>query len=154
MRAGTLNQWQNKMNALKLSTIILTLFVLALSACKKDNNSSTTSTISNIVQQGSWRITLYNDNGTDKTNHFTGYAFTFNSNGTLLAVKSSSTVNGTWNSGNDDSQNKLYLNFGGTVPFVELNNDWHLIEKTTRKIRLEDVSAGIGGADLLTFEKN
>jgi len=142
------------MNPLKLSTIILTLLVFALSACKKDSNSPTTNTISNIVQQGNWRVTLYNDSGTDETNHFTGYAFTFNSNGTLVAIKSSSTVNGTWNSGSDDSQNKLYLNFGASLSFDKLNHDWHLLEKTTTKIRLEDVSAGIGGTDLLTFEKN
>jgi len=142
------------MNPLKLSTIILTLLVFALSACKKDSNSPTTNTISNIVQQGNWRVTLYNDSGTDETNHFTGYAFTFNSNGTLVAIKSSSTVNGTWNSGNDDSENKLYLDFGATTPFNKLNDDWHLIEKTTTKIRLEDISGGIGGTDLLTFEKN
>ena len=143
-----------KMKHLKIITIVLALFVFSFSACKKDDNSSTTNTTSNIIQQGNWRVTLYNDNGTDETNLFAGYAFTFNSNGTFLAVKSSSTVNGNWNSGIDDSQNKLFLNFGTTSPFDELNDDWHFIEKTTSKMRLEDVSGGNSGTDLLTFEKN
>jgi hypothetical protein len=40
------------------------------------------------------------------------------------------------------------------VPFDELNDDWHIIEETSTKIRLQDVSGGSGGTDLLTFEKN
>jgi len=39
------------------------------------------------------------------------------------------------------------------VPFDELNDDWHILNETSTKIQLEDVSGGSGEIDLLTFEK-
>jgi len=46
------------------------------------------------------------------------------------------------------------LNFGNTIPFNELNDDWEILEESATKIRMQDVSGGSGGTDLLTFEKN
>ena len=124
-------------------------------SCKKSSTNPIipSNPISTIVQQGSWRITLYNDNGTDETSNFTGYSFKFNSNGTITATKGGSTVNGTWSKGTDDSQPKLYLNFGATNPFDSLTSDWRITSQNTSKIVLIDVSGGGGGTDYLTFEK-
>lgn len=121
--------------------------VLTFSSCQKDDSN-----ITDIVKEGTWRVTLYNDSGTDELYHFTDYTFTF-SNGTVTATKSGSSVTGTYSSGTDDSQHKFILDFGSTVPFEELNDDWHILEETSTKIRLEDVSGGSGETDLLTFEK-
>ena len=131
----------------------MTILVFGLSSCAKDKSSTDPST-SDIVGQGTWKITLFNDSGNEETQNFAGYAFTFNSNGTIAAVKNASTVNGTWNTGMDDSHNKLILDFGTTVQFSELNEDWVILEQTASKIRLEHVSGGNGGTDLLTFEIN
>ena len=130
-----------------------TILVFGLSSCTKDKNSTDPST-SDIVGQGTWKVTLFNNSGNDETQNFAGYNFMFNSNGTIAAVKNASTVNGTWNTGSDDSQNKLILDFGTTVQFSELNEDWVILEQTASKIRLEHVSGGNGGIDLLTFEIN
>ena len=141
-----------KKNIYAIALICLATFIVA--SCSKSNNSSSNSasaTQANL-SQGIWRITLYNDSGVDELYHFTGYEFTFN-NGAITAQKAGSTVTGSYSSGTDDSQQKLILNFGNTVPFDELNDDWHVVESTTTKIRLEDVSGGNGGTDLLTFEK-
>lgn len=142
------------MKKLKLISSTLIVLSLLLTSCEKDDDPSAgTTNISNIVKQGNWRITLYNDSGTDELYHFTGYTFTF-SNGTVSAVRNTTTVNGTYSTMFDDSKNKFLLNFGATAPFEELNDDWHIIEETSTKIRLQDVSGGNGGTDLLTFEKN
>lgn len=141
------------MNKLTFNTIIALALVLFTTACKKEDNSSNNSNVSNIVAQGDWRITLYNESGTDELYHFTGYTFTF-TNGNVTAVKGANSISGTYSTGIDDSKNKMYLDFGTTVPFDELNDDWQIIEETTTKIRLQDVSGGNGGTDLLTFEKN
>jgi hypothetical protein len=138
----------------KIISSILMLSIFLMTSCEKDDNPNAGSTnITNIINQGNWRITLYNDSGTDELYHFTGYTFTF-SNGTITAVRNTTTVTGTYSTLFDDSKNKFLLNFGSTVPFDELNDDWHIIEETSTKIRLQDVSGGSGGTDLLTFEKN
>jgi len=138
----------------KIISGILMLTIFLMTSCEKDDNPNAGSTnITNIINKGNWRITLYNDSGTDELYHFTGYTFTF-SNGTITAVRNTTTVTGTYSTLFDDSKNKFLLNFGSTVPFDDLNDDWHIIEETSTKIRLQDVSGGSGGTDLLTFEKN
>lgn len=133
-------------------SIITALMLTSITSCKKENNSTSTSVLNSNVQQGSWRITYYNDSGNDETNHYTGYTFQFNSDGTVTATKAGSTVTGTWSSGNDDSTLKLILSFTA-VPFNELNDDWHVIQQSSTQIKLEDASGGGGGTDYLTFEK-
>jgi hypothetical protein len=142
-------------NYFKQTLLLLLISVFVFTGCKKDDNSSSsnsTSVLNNTVQQGTWKITYFNDSGNDETNHFTGYTFQFNSNGTVTATKNGSTVSGTWSSGNDDSTLKLVLNFSST-PFDELNDDWHVTQQSSSIIKLEDVSGGNGGTDYLTFEK-
>jgi hypothetical protein len=144
------------MKATNALVFTMAILVFGFYACEKDKSTtdpSNSSTIE-IVSQGTWKVTLYNDSGNEETQNFAGYNFTFDSNGTIAAVKNASTVNGTWNTGADDSQNKLILDFGTAVQFSELNEDWLILEKTASKIRLEHVSGGNGGTDLLTFEKN
>lgn len=130
----------------------ITLLVIALfSSCKKDDSTSSPSS-TNSIQQGQWKITSYIDSGNNETSHYTGYAFVFASGGVVTATKQGSSVNGSWSSGTDDSQLKLYLTFTAT-PFSELNDDWHIVQQTSSLIQLEDVSGGNGGTDYLTFEK-
>lgn len=118
-----------------------------------DNNGGTT----NIVVEGSWRVTLFQEDNSSQTHHFSGYVFTFNTNGSLIAVNGGSTMTGTWSTGGDDSLNKLWINFPSAAddtPFEEISEDWQIIAKTASKIELRHVSGGDGSIDLLTFEKN
>jgi len=144
------------MKATNALVFTMAILVFGFYACEKDKSTTdpSNSSTSEIVGQGTWKVTLYNDSGNEETQNFAGYNFTFDSNGTIAAVKNASTVNGTWNTGADDSQNKLILDFGTAVQFSELNEDWLILEKTASKIRLEHVSGGNGGTDLLKFEKN
>jgi len=142
---------------MKICSLVTSMLLLSSSliiSCKKDNNINPANTnVMNIVQQGTWRVTQYNNSGTDELYYFSGYVFTF-SNGTVTAIKNTTSVTGTYSTIFDDSKHKLVLNFGITVPFNELNEDWQIIEETTIKIRLQNVSGGNGGTDLLTFERN
>jgi len=144
------------MNRSIISSVAIFFITSCLISCKKPSTSSTLPGINaaTIVQQGNWRVTLYNDKGTDETFHFSGYVFTFKSNGTITGAKGTSTASGTWANGMDNGQSKLIINFGTTVPFNKLNNDWHIVNQTATKIIMNDVSGGGGGTDLLTFEKN
>jgi hypothetical protein len=147
------------MRTILVSIILASL--LGFSSCKKDDNStlSTITEVSSAVSSGTWRITYFMDSGTNKTNLFTGYAFTFNSNGSISAVNGLTIINGTWsvtNSSDDDNTNDIDFNILFTTPasFEDLSDDWDILEATNAKIKLVDVSGGNGGTDYLTFEKN
>lgn len=132
---------------------IVGVFILGLSACQQIPNVTPATGIANRVQQGAWKVTMYNDSGKEVTYKFTGYEITFSRNGAIAAVKGSSSISGTWTLGTDDSEQKLILNFGEVIPFDELSDDWSILEESETKISLQDISKGNGGTDLLTIEK-
>ena len=154
------------MKKLKLIPILALVFLLNVaSMCSDDNDTTNTADptpVINTVNQGTWRITLYEDNGVNETNNYANYIFTFNSNGVLTAVNTT-TYNGTWSvtasNSNDDSQDDLDFNIAFLAPAPsaftdDLTDDWDIISYTANKIQLIDVSGGNGGTDYLTFEKN
>ena len=134
--------------------------VFEVGAPTSNCDSNTQSTVQNNVQMGTWRITSFVDSGTDETNDFTGYNFTFSSTGNLNANNGTNDYNGTWSitdsNSNDDSTDDLdfNINFNLTNDFQDLNDDWDFISQTSTKVELIDVSGGNGGTDYLTFEKN
>jgi hypothetical protein len=144
------------------SLLLLIFLFFGFSSCDENSSSSgeTKKKIEDNVKTSTWRVTNYNDSGTDETNHFTGFNFTFAASGVLTAVKSTTTYTGTWSitdsNSNDDSLNDLHfnINFNLTNEFEDLNDDWDIISQSATKIELRDVSGGGSGTDLLTFEKN
>ena len=144
------------MKKLQLIPIIMALLIGTVTSCSKDSTTTVgiTTPTSTVLMQGTWKITYFNDSGTDGTANYNGYIFTFVTGGNVSVINGSIVYNGTWTTHSDDSQNKLYMNFGTpTSPMAELMKDWHIIEKTNIKIRMEDISGGAGGTDYLTFEK-
>lgn len=134
-----------KIILLSVAIIISSLLIIS---CSKENITN----VASYVTKGTWRVTLYQENGVSKLYYFSNYDFTF-SNSTVTATKNASTVTGTFSTKYDDSKNKLVLNFGNTSPFNQLNDDWEILEESATKIRMQDVSGGNGGTDLLTLEK-
>ena len=150
--------------------LIMLSFSLMSSTCSDDNddlnlndNSAEIKQIKTMVQSGTWRITSFIDSGIDETNHFTGYSFTFNSNGTLTASNGSNTVSGTWSvtdssNSNDDSNSNSDIDFN--IFFAspanfndDLTEDWEIVTRSASKIELIHISGGNGGTDTLTFVK-
>jgi len=148
-----------------LIPMLFCLFMLNVaSMCSSDDNSSSSqdpTPVINAATQGTWRVTSYVDSGTDETNHFTGYNFTFGNGGVLTATNGSNTVTGTWSVLNDDSNddspsNDLDFNIGFTAPanFADLTDDWDIVTYSDTTISLIDISGGNGGTDTLVFTKN
>jgi hypothetical protein len=135
--------------------ILLAIFVFSvlLVSCSKDDPVSNDDSLNTSKLSGNWQVTYYWDSDKDETYKFSGNTFTFASSGSISVVASSNTYTGTWTTGSDDSQTKLYLTFGSPDYLSDISDDWHVIEQTDNKIRLEDVSGGNGGTDLLTFER-
>lgn len=130
-----------------------TLFLLALCfisfSCSKENEAPSTSS---IIGQGKWRVILFSDNGAIETDNYTGYEFTFSKNGTVTAVKGSSQVTGTWNTGGDETENKFNLNLS-SLALSELNKNWSFTRKSYTSLTMEHVSSGSTGTDILVLER-
>lgn len=151
----------------KLIFVALAGMLFFSTACSSDDDSNNGSLspaaqeIINTVSSGTWRITSYIDSGTDETNDFIGYSFTFGAGNVLIANNGINNYSGTWSVTNDDSNDDNPSNdidfdiaFTAPVTFADLSDDWDVLERTATKIRLIDVSGGGGGTDYLTFEKN
>ncbi len=145
---------------MKKTFLALAVIALGFAACNKndDGNSTSVSTtaVSSTVTSGTWRVTLFNDNGIDETSNFSGFNFTFASSGTVAAANSLLAVSGTWSTSVSDSKVKLILNFPApsVSAFLDLNEDWHVTARTNTRVTMQHVSGGGGGTDFLTIEKN
>ena len=137
------------MHYFKHTYILLFVSFLAFTSCSKDNEAPSTKS---IIQQGKWKIVLFNDNGAVETSNYSGYEFTFNTNGSISAVKNGSTVTGNWNAGTDESLNKLTLNFPLLSPLTELNEQWTFLEKSYSVFKLEHINSE-GQTEVVTFQK-
>ena len=67
---------------------IVVLLALGISSCSSDtaddnlqNSEASVQAITNLAVSGTWFISSFVDSGTDETNNFDGYGFTFNSDG-------------------------------------------------------------------------
>jgi hypothetical protein len=153
-----------------LGLIVITL-ALSMVACTKsdtatsDMSNSTADQVANIAKSGTWRVTYFYDSDHEETGNFSGFSFTFNEDGTLVAVNGTTTVAGTWsitdNSGSSsdddgnssDNDNDFNIFFSSPDNFEDLSDDWDIISISSSRIELIDVSGGNGGTDYLTFTK-
>ncbi len=91
----------------------LGIMTLLFTACTKDGDDSNNfanlqadiETITNNVSTGSWVITNFIDSGKNETGDFTGYGFSFNSDGSLVADNATNNATGTWSITIDDDSN-------------------------------------------------
>jgi hypothetical protein len=155
------------MKKIKSISAILFLFIVTIfSSCSDEddvavNNSVDPTPVINIVNNGTWRVTFYEDSSVDETSNFTGYNFSFGAGNVLSATNGTNTYSGTWsvtsdNSMDDSPSNDLDFNIAFSAPanFADLTDDWNVISYTATRIQLIHVSGGGGGTDYITFEKN
>ncbi|MPM09441.1 hypothetical protein SDC9_55758 [bioreactor metagenome] len=132
---------------MKAPLIITSLLLFVFVSCSRDDSVQ----VANRINEGSWKITYYYDKDHDETADYSGLTFDFNDDGSVTATNSSSSYQGTWSTGNDDSSDKLYLTFGNPDLLMEISDDWIILDQSSSKIELKDDSDS--GTELLTFEK-
>lgn len=138
----------------------LTCLSVILISCTKtsDDNSPTLSpaSVNSTVTSGTWRVTLLNKNGTDKTTNFNGFKFMFAAGGSLAGANDILSVSGTWSTRVDNSKVKLTINFPSpsVSAFLDLNEDWEVTGRTDIQVTMQHISGGGGGTDYLTIQKN
>ncbi len=159
-------------NRMYFNLIAIVSLCLVAASCSTDDNVNVVANSQNIaqlestVEAGTWRITNYNDSGQNETSDYSGYNFTFVSDGTLEATNGTVTIIGTWSiaddsnsSSDDDSQDddidfNIFFPVSDASDFEDLNDDWDIVSSTSTRIELIDISGGDGTTDRLTFEKN
>lgn len=142
---------------MKKSSWLLALFFCAcvMSCSNNDDNNPVPSIDPDAPATGTWRVTLFTDNGKDETSDFSGYIFTFDSNGTAIAAKGGGiSKNGSWSV--SSSSKKFNLNFGvksdANKPLGELTDNWEIISVSATEIKLKDDNDASG--EFLTFNQN
>lgn len=145
-------------------TFLFMATTLILASCASEESVTEIATdidvteVTEIMSSDNWYISSFIDSDQDETNDFTGYEFAFTEDGTVVAIKGTTSITGTWsvNHSNDDdspSDPDFNLFFAGSDLFEDLNDDWDIINYTPVKIELINVSGGNGGTDYLTFKK-
>ncbi len=128
--------------------VLYCFLTLPFMACNKNNG--------NLVSPntGKWKLTYFWDKE-DETNYYTNYTFDFGSNGALTASKNGQNWAGTWQTGIDDSKEKIILDFNGSIPseLEELEEDWLIISMKDNFMHFEHTSGGNGDTDVVKFEK-
>ncbi len=136
-----------------LSTILVVL--LLNSSCSKSGDSSLVNNVTPIVTNGTWQVSLFSERGVNETSDFSGYSFTFQSDGKLIVQKGGATVKqGSWTE--DNSSGKLIINLGvkdnTNKPLGQLTDDWLLTSRSDTKISLTDDNTARN--EILEFTKN
>jgi hypothetical protein len=136
-------------NINRIVFVLVLISIVSLSSCEKDK-SSTSSSVTQIVTTGTWRVSYFIESNEDKTGDFSGYTFTFNSNGQLIATLSGANTTGSW--GWDDSSSKMNISIGSSKPLSDLTDDWLVVEKTETLIKLKNDNPS--KYELLNFSRN
>lgn len=133
-----------------MRTLLFLLSIILLGACssRSDNNAP------GSVPEGTWRVTLFSERGSNETGDFAGYTFTFAANGTATAAITGGGKSGSWSL--NSSHTRFNIDFGAksdaNEPLGELTDDWQVISITNTEIKLTDDNTS--SAEFLTFSKN
>lgn len=142
------------MKKLKLTLALIGAIMIA-SSCNKVKPKN----VEKTLEDGSWKISLFTDDGQNETNDYSGYEFNFKDDGTVEATNGINSIIGGWSVEDDDSDDDsssnvdFILDFPPQFNFEDLSDDWDILSESGSKIELEDISGGDGSLDQLTFEK-
>ena len=142
-----------------LSLLIAVIFSITLFSCKKERETSFSSTTSihDELISGSWKVTDFRGPDSTQTDAFAGFVFRFTGDGHTTAANDLLTENGTWSVTGDDSKTKVKLDY--TDPdvlnaFVALSGDaWTVTEHSDTKIVMQRIIPDDTETDFLTIEK-
>jgi hypothetical protein len=113
-----------------------------------------------IVTDGTLKITYYWDTALNDAINFDGFNFSFEANNILTATDGTNTYNGTWSIMDSTSyidnlaDLEFDIAFTSPINFVEILDDWEIIDKNPSYIKLSDVIYGNGETAFSTFSKN
>jgi hypothetical protein len=142
----------------KLLNIFLASTVIAFASCSKDDDDNSPSgpsaEVATSLKSGTWKVSSYSDNGTDKTIDYNSFVFTFAANGTVSASNGILTANGTWKTQRDGGKHELDIEFTNPALFEPIDEDWEIVSQSATQVSLKDVNDAGTETDLLVLTKN
>ncbi|MGQ2981920.1 hypothetical protein [Flavobacterium sp.] len=136
---------------------------LAFSCSDEDSKTTNTATVQEVfdtMSVGKWKVINFVDGGNDHTADYAGFIFRFNKNTSAIsAVNGGTTYTGMWSVTSEDdgdatSDVDFNINFTEPDDFMELSDDWDVVELGVNMVKLKDVGDESDGTDYLTFEKD
>jgi hypothetical protein len=110
--------------------------ILYFAACANVEDYSFYKMVTPVVTKGSWKVNLYMDANLNKTNDFSGYTFSFNSNGDVAVTKNGNTSNGHWYE--DNISQRVIIDLGTADPLLSsLNDTWNVSEVSNSNISMQ-----------------
>jgi hypothetical protein len=112
-----------------------------LSSCKKAIDKIKEEMAITAITDGTWYVEDYKAGAANVTTEFDGYDFKFQSNGTVLGMKSSTTTSGTWTG--DANARTINSNFAGAAqPLSRLNGLWKITANDWEYVHANSVING------------
>jgi len=113
--------------------LLLCLFSIS---CKKAIEKKKEQVVMDAITSGVWYVELYSENNIQKTSEYNGYEFKFNENETLNALRSGSSVTGTWKP--NIAEYSITTNFPGAAdPLDKLSSIWTLLDSDWDYVKAE-----------------
>lgn len=109
---------------------------LVLGSCTHESKIATTTPTPVTAAAGTWKISMFLHNASDEKSMFDNYTFAFPSTGVITATNGSSTTTGTFNHTIDGGEQKVVINFSGSL-LGRLNEDWDVVTNTASEIDLQ-----------------
>jgi hypothetical protein len=136
---------------MKKMFVFLGLCSIVFSGCTKEDSPAS---VFDAITNGTWKVSHFSERTNNETDDFSGYVFTFQTNGKVLAAKNGVIKEGNWSESR--SSQKLVIDLGvksdANKPLGELSDDWVITSKTATKINLTDDNSSSN--ELLEFTKN
>ena len=133
-----------------MKTIVVAM-VVAISIFSCTDKDATVPNVTEAVTNGTWRVSHFSERGNDETSDFTGYSFSFQSDGKIIATKNGAQQQGTWS-----ESSRFNIDLGAKTdankPLGELTDDWVIVSKTSTFISLKDDNATSN--EIQEFRKN
>jgi len=133
---------QNK----SLLTLFLAFIMLTFASCEKVKQQVQETVgedlIVTIMTTGRWVVDVFTVAGVDVKQEFSGYEFQFLKDGSVEAIKSATTVKGTWKS--DKTAMTIQSSFPlGNTSLLRLNYNWFITKTGTTFVEARSEQNGV-----------
>lgn len=129
------------------------LVPILLFSCKKFIQQQEQSAALNIMTNGTWYVSGYEQNDSNITAAFSGYIFKFDANNTVTASKNASVAaTGQWS---DNIANRtITTNFpSATAPLAYLNETWTITDSYTDSVSAKSTDTVNHTTNILQLKK-